>query len=292
MVLVLAACVACARSESPVAAAAACELPPLILVHGLDQGPELFAPLIAAIEKQGVPGACVHAIRLEPANGDNIRAAEAQLAPFVEAVLRETNRARATRRQPPIEKVYLLGHSMGALSARWYAAVLHPERVALFIATSGANHGTRWQCEHPFGAGHQQMCPPFAADAAHSALQFRLNGAPGPDVDETPHGLGNDSPGVHSVPADAARALVYLTLRTNDDRYILPADSLLLDGAGGLAREPDAALATATSPGNFLLRVQSGHDELLSSPAAVRWLAQVIRASAGQATVNDSKDRS
>ncbi len=238
---------------------------------------------------------CLHTIELTPANGDNIRAAELQIAPFIEDVLARSNLERAATGRPPIDKpidkVSLVGHSMGALSARWYAAVLHPERVALFIATSGANHGTTWRCESPFGEGHRQMCPPFAADAAQSALQFRLNGGPAADVDETPYGIGRDAPGVRSLRPDATRAIVYLTLRTADDGYIHPADSLLLDGAGGLARETDPELASQTLPGNFLLREPSGHDELLSSPAALRWLDQVLRAGSESPSANDLKDR-
>lgn len=252
-------------------------MPPLIFVHGLGQGSDIFAPAMAYLREHGVPDACLRAIELTPNDGDNILAAERQLAPFVENTLASLNAARATAGLDPLQKVQILGHSMGALSARWYAAVIAPARVATFISTSGANHGTDWQCASPYGPGHRQMCPAFARSRRESELQFRLNGAPGADVDETPFGSGRDAPGVERVAPDARRSIDYFTLRTPDDAYIVPAASLELDGAGGRAPIVDQVAVREISPGNFELRVRSDHDELLSSPDTLQWLLRIVR---------------
>ena len=272
---------ACTGGGPEPAPAEDCASTPVIFVHGLDQNAAIFAPAVAYLSAHGIGASCLHAVELSPRDGDNIRAAQEQIAPFVEDILGTTNRARAAAGLAPIDKVHLVAHSMGALSGRWYAAVLHPERVATFIATSGANHGTNWHCDRPIGPGHRQMCPAFAASAEHNALQFRLNGAPGPDVDETPYGVGRDSAGVRTVPPDGARSILYVTLHADGDPYVVPAASLLLDGAGWKNLQLDPALAAEPSPGNFQLRRPSGHDELLSSPAALRWLLQVLSQTTG-----------
>jgi hypothetical protein len=70
------------------------------------------------------------------------------------------------------------------------------------------------------------------------------------DVDETPYGIGKDSPGVTSTSPDSNNQILYVTIRTDMDEWISPADSAVLDGAGdaaghvqlgthGLPAEPD-----------------------------------------------------
>jgi pimeloyl-ACP methyl ester carboxylesterase len=268
---------ACGGSSGEPSAEPVCDMAPVIFVHGLGQGRDLFDPVIAYLREHGVPATCLHAIDLKPGDGDNIQAAEKQIAPFVEEVLERVNGARVAAGRAPLQKVQILGHSMGALSARWYTAVVAPGRIATFISTSGANHGTDWECSNPWGPGHRQMCPAFARSASESTLQFRLNGARGADVDETPFGVGRDAASVQRVPPDGQRAILYVTLRTADDPYIVPAPSLELDGAGGAALSVDAARVRESSPGNFVLRARSGHDELLSSADTLQWLLQVVR---------------
>lgn len=269
-------------AESSPPPLAVCDMPPVIFVHGLRQGSGIFAPVMAYLREHGVPAACLRAIDLEPNDGDNMLAAERQLAPLIEDTLARVNATRASAGLDPLQKVQILGHSMGALSARWYTAVVAPARVATFISTSGANHGTDWQCAGADGVGHRQMCPAFARSRAKSELQFRLNGTRRADVDETPFGAGRDAPGVMRVPPDAERAIVYFTLRVAGDEYVWPAASLELDGAGGATFPVGHDGVRESGPGNFLLRERSGHDELLSSPDALRWILQVVRPGASR----------
>jgi pimeloyl-ACP methyl ester carboxylesterase len=258
--------------EPETAATPACPSLPVIFVHGLDQGPGIFSRMIEHLSGNGYPRACLRAMKLVPANGSNIAAAEQQLAPAIEQALES---ARASR-------VHLVGHSMGALSARWYAAVLRPDRVASLVTTSGANHGTNWECAHPFGEGHFEMCPAFARDPERE-LQVKLNGGDPGSTDETPFGPGADGPGAASVRPDAQRSILYITIRAPGDLYILPNESLLLRGAGdpGLWI-PAVPGATETSPGNYLLPGSRGHDELLGERPALELLQRILAARNGQ----------
>jgi pimeloyl-ACP methyl ester carboxylesterase len=233
------------------------------------QDSSIFDRMILLLAEHGLPGECLHAFNYSSGNLPIQRAAESEFAPYVERVL-------AT--QSPGTRVNLVGHSMGALSTRWYAARLRPERVRVWISTSGANHGTDWDCPQPDGTGHGDMCPAFARNARESALQIGLNGQPGPDVDETPYGLGRDSDGVQSVPADQSRAILYLTVHVPDDPYIKPATSRLLGGAGGIALDlPGTARWQEESPGNYLIYTEpSGHDEVLRSDALADFVYRAI----------------
>jgi pimeloyl-ACP methyl ester carboxylesterase len=245
-----------------------------VFVHGLDQDPEIFDPLVAALERNGYARDCLHAIELKPATGSNREAAESMIAPYVEKLLASS----------PVGRVHLVGHSMGALSTRWYAAKIGPERVATLVTTSGANHGTDWECDDPHGIGHREMCPAFAGSATPgSSLQASLNGTRAAPIDETPFGPGEDAPNVSSVRPDATRSILYMTLRVRDDPYIVPAASLLLDGAGDptLPLEPIGNVEQ-TSPGNFLLPAGGGHDEILAAPETAELLYRILAARNGQ----------
>jgi pimeloyl-ACP methyl ester carboxylesterase len=174
--------------------------------------------------------------------------------------------------------VHLVGHSMGALAVRWYTSRIGGGAVASLITTSGANHGTNWNCDRQMGPGHREMCPAFAGTKAESRIQFGLNGMQGPDFDETPWGLGQDSEEVRAVPPEPTREIAYVTVRSRDDVYILPGESSELDGAGGVT-VPEAIRAPfeERSPGNFVTREVRGHDELLEAPEVMQLLLDLIQ---------------
>ena len=166
---------------------------------------------------------------------------------------------------------------MGALSARWYAAKLRPDRVRRWISLVGANHGTDVLCawsDH----GADDCCPAYAKTRKESIIQYALNGAPyGPDVDETPYGLGTDSPAVRSIPPDQHRKILYITLRTSPDKWIKPENSPILDGAGGLnVMIPENVQAKETSPGNILMTNRVGHDAMLSDANTMKLVKLIL----------------
>jgi pimeloyl-ACP methyl ester carboxylesterase len=270
---------AASASQPTEARTVSCPFGPVIFVHGLGQDSGIFQHLIGALEERGIPRACLHAIDYSTGNLPTRQAAENELAPYVERVIATLAPTAESAARRAAVRVNLVAHSMGALSARWYAARVRPERVRTWIATSGANHGTNWKCPQPANSGHGDMCPAFARSARESAVQFELNGSRGPDVDETPYGLGRDTAGVRSIPSDAARSILYLTVRTAGDPYVKPAASLLLDGAGGVAVGlPAGNPWREDPPGNFLYKEPSGHDEVLRSDFLADFVYRAISA--------------
>jgi pimeloyl-ACP methyl ester carboxylesterase len=256
-----------------------CPFGPVIFVHGLGQDSGIFQHLIGALEERGIPRACLHAIDYSTGNLPIREAAENELAPYVERVISAVAPTTESADRRAAVRVNLVGHSMGALSARWYAARVRPDRIRTWIAKSGANHGTNWKCPQPANTGHGDMCPAFARNAREGAVQIELNGTPGPDVDETPYGLGRDRAGVRSIPSDATRSILYLTVRTAGDPYVKPSASLLLDGAGGVAlRLPAGGRWREDQPGNFLFKEPSGHDEVLRSDFLADFVYRAISA--------------
>ena len=69
------------------------------------------------------------AVQVSPLNSNEVRGE--QLLARIEEILRETG----------AEKVNLIGHSQGALTAR-YAAAKRPDRVASVTSVAGPNHGS------------------------------------------------------------------------------------------------------------------------------------------------------
>jgi triacylglycerol lipase len=82
--------------------------------------------IISAL-RQG--GAVVFAVQVSPLNSSEVRGE--QLLARIEEILRETG----------AEKVNLLGHSQGSLTAR-YAAAKRPDWVASVTSVAGPNHGS------------------------------------------------------------------------------------------------------------------------------------------------------
>ncbi|BCX65924.1 MULTISPECIES: esterase/lipase family protein [Pseudomonas] len=104
---------------------------PLVLVPGmLGYVRLLLYPYwygIVSALRQG--GAVVFAVQVSPINSNEVRGE--QLLARIEEILRETG----------AEKVNLIGHSQGALAAR-YAAAKRPDRVASVTSVAGPNHGS------------------------------------------------------------------------------------------------------------------------------------------------------
>jgi len=278
LILLAVTCAACSGDAAPGAADpnAPCKGPAVIFVHGLGQDASIFRSTIAFFASKGVSQRCLVAVTITPSDASSVLAAETVVSREVRA-LRQALDASVPK---ACRKVHLVGHSMGALAVRWYVGRVGPaDGVASVITTSGANHGTDWKCDRPTGPGHREMCPAFAGTKADSRLQFGLNGMKGPDFDETPWGLGKDHEETRVVPPEAGREIAYATIRSRDDKYILPGTSSELDGAGGISiPEAGRPAFDEPTPGNFLARELAGHDELLESPQVMQLIYDLVEA--------------
>ena len=257
---------------------------PVFFVHGHGMPPESFNAMIAHLEKAGYPRLYLRTINLQPNNGANIPAAQKQIRPAIEQYLSEINDVLKTRRPEvaPKTKVDLLSHSMGALSTRWYAARLHPERVRVWLSLAGASHGSDVGCSF-HDPGGDDICPAYAKNERESDVQFQLNGKPHvPDVDETPYGIGTDSPGVRVIAPVGSRKILYATIRTTPDVWMVPEDSPVVDGAGapGL-RMPAGIKAKETSPGNVLMTNGIDHDAVLSDADSLKLVQSILEQADG-----------
>lgn len=256
------------------------DLTPVLLVHGSGLSSRSWSGFVDHLVAGGYPREYVAAVDIVPPDLSNVRAAEDVIAPAAAALLAAA--ATAARAAGAVEpapgRIDLVGHSMGAFSSRWYAARVAPERVRTWIGLAGANHGSDALAGLP-GDGNAEMVPAFARDATANPVQLELNGAPGAPVDESPYGLGRDTlEGVRSVPPDATRRILYLTVRLDPDRWIQPPASALLDGCGGDHVPAADASLVATSPGNFHL-VPTGleHDHVMDVPSVRTFLTAVLR---------------
>ncbi len=241
---------------------------PVLFVHGSGLDSSTWETMQSALRAAGYPRDWLHAIDMRPPDGDNVRSAEKFIAPAVEVLL---NAARQRADHPPVTRVDIVAHSMGAVSARWFAARMHPEKVRTLITLAGANHGTDALCGAT-GSGDRQMCPAFGGDS----VQRDLNGTPDAPLDETPYGLGADPSHVPRIEPDAARGILYLTLRIEPDRWIVPARSALLTGAGGAGSAHTHRYFRETSPGNWLFLGGVDHDTLPMDGAVIDWVARVL----------------
>ena len=252
---------------------------PVLMIHGTGLDATTWTPLITFLQGQNYPPAYLLAINLSPVGGYNGCAATDLIAPAVEQLLADATTAAQAAGQGGLAPttVDLVGHSMGAVSTRWYATKLRPDRVRTWIALTGANHGTNTLCAMPTGGGNIEMCPAFATSAAQSDIQVLLNGTPSAPADESPYGLGTDPEGVTSVPPDGTRAILYYTVRIDPDTWITPADSALLAGAGGPAISLSPILPiTETSAGTFLFTGAANHDNLPQNPNAMQLVFELL----------------
>jgi pimeloyl-ACP methyl ester carboxylesterase len=227
---------------------------PVLFVHGYGTDAAVFDGMVAHLEERGYPASYLKAVELDPNDGANIDAATRELAPAVEELVAATGGG-------PTAKIDIVAHSMGALSSRWYAAKLRPERVRTLLTVVGANHGTDELCGHDTG-GSADLCPAFADDPA-KAVQVGLNGTRDKPADETPYGLAPDRPGVRSVPADDTRAIRYVAVSIPDDQWIRPVASSALSGASPVPALPTGAKVTQTTPGNLMFGDPTDHDRIL-----------------------------
>ncbi|MFQ5544957.1 MAG: esterase/lipase family protein [Acidiferrobacterales bacterium] len=235
---------------------------PVLFVHGHGLGPGTWKELIAYLVNSGYPREYLYAIEIVPDKMANVPAATKVIAPAVTRLLANARRGanKADYKGEPPMRVDIVSHSMGAVSSRWYAVKLHPERVRTWIGLAGANHGTNALCNHT-DDGARDLCPAFAHSATRNPVQVTLNGTRAAPIDETPYGLGVDDKQVRRIPPAADRNIVYFTIRIEPDRWIKPERSALLDGAGGVSVDIPAGLPVReTRAGNFLMQGKLKHD--------------------------------
>ncbi len=255
---------------------------PVLFVHGSGLTAGTWDDMIGALLDDGYPPAYLRAVDMRPRDGDNVRAAERFIATGVERLLADSRAAVTASAcdSPAPARIDIVAHSMGAFSSRWYIRFIGGERVRLMVALAGANHGTDRLCGRS-GAGDRQMCPAFADAADPAVAQHRLNGTRQDPEDATPWGLGEDSADRNRMPPDGERRIAYITVRVEPDEWIEPAESALLDGAGGVETGDIGDIGglplRETSPGNYLFLGSASHDGLPYHPDLVRFVAAILR---------------
>ncbi len=250
---------------------------PVLMVHGSGMNASSWTALTVFLRRKGWPEEYLLAVDLAPDNGANIAAAEVQLQPAAEALLQRAARKAEAEGWKPPARLAVVGHSMGAVSGRWLAGWLMPERVAAFVAIAGANHGSIRLCGRD-AVGDLELCPAHAQEL-RSVLE-RLNGSAAAPADETRYGPAADSPGVASWRPTAAACIHWYTIRIDPDEWIVPAASARLAGSGGgtVARLP--AGIEAGAEGEFILRTGARHDDLPSTPAVMELVASLLGSAA------------
>jgi pimeloyl-ACP methyl ester carboxylesterase len=252
---------------------------PILFVHGHGLSPKYWDRMIARFAEAGYPQEYLLAVDIRPRRMSNISAAENFIAPAVDKLLSDARAASsAAGFGATLQRVDIIAHSMGAISSRWYAARIAPQKVRTWIAIAGTNSGTDAMCEH-HDDGARELCPAYAKSVAESKIQVELNGVPEVPKDATPYGVGADSPDVVSVRDSATRYILFLTVRAPDDEWIVPPGSAEIDGAGGIdVMLPKGLAVSETSPGNFLLEEASDHDMLPRNPVVIETVAAMLAA--------------
>jgi pimeloyl-ACP methyl ester carboxylesterase len=240
---------ACAGPQRPSVPANAV---PVLFVHGHGTSSEIFADMAEHFEERGYPVDHLHAVDLVPRDGSNIVAAEQAISVAVEQLLARSGATSG--------KVDIIAHSMGAVSGRWYATQLRPDRVRTLVTVGGANHGTDALCGYP-DAGAAELCPAFAE--VGNAVQVQLNGSPDAPSDETPFGRGVDRPDVTSSPPQPGMQIRYVAVLVPGDRWIQPNSSGELDGADPVHLLPEDVAVSQPRPGNLVFGEPTDHDLIL-----------------------------
>lgn len=247
---------------------------PVLMIHGSGMNSSTWTPLARHLRTHGWPEEYLLAVDLLPDNGANIAAAERQLAPAAQALLeRAAGRAASEGLDPP-RKLAVVGHSMGAVSGRWLAARLIPDRVAVFVAIAGANHGSSMLCGRT-GEGDKELCSTHSR-AGRSVVLEQLNGTEEAPTDETPYGPARDPPRVTRHPPDATACIAWYAVLIDPDEWVVPAASAHLAGSGGSSLGALPAGIERLREGEFVLRTPARHDDLPATPAVMELVASLL----------------
>lgn len=246
---------------------------PILFVHGHGLYPKDWDYLTNYFIGRSYPPEYLYALKIEPNTERNKIAAQDHIGPAVDRLLRVTGS----------KKVNIVSHSMGAVSSRWYASKIAPEKVNAWISIAGSNHGTNALCKYSDVAA-MEMCPAYSNDSVKNTIQTELNGDSPGKVDETPFGFGIDTKGVNRIAPNITRGIYYWTIRIAVDEWILPSESAILDGAGGIPLNDELPSYLAeTSPGNYLFEDKSffnkrpDHCSLLRNDKVAKLLFELIR---------------
>lgn len=185
---------------------------PVVFVHGYGADASHFDSLIARFRSAGYPLSSLFAISYQDPQGSNLESAQ-ELATFVQGVLAQTG----------APKIDLVGHSMGAVSARLFLK-LHGGAAVVrdFVSLAGANHGAlMWSCAWA-GEGACEMMTPYACEGEGNDVQFVLNGCltdqgRSAEADETPSDIGEGG------------GIAYLSLWSRSDGTVFPEESPCLN---------------------------------------------------------------
>lgn len=111
---------------------------PVVFVHGRNAPPAVWGTMEAAFEAQGYPAGRLFAFDYDTSQSTNETVA-GQLSAYVDQVLRQSGAGQ----------VDIVAHSLGSLSARWYAKFgAGGGKVRNLVTLGGPNHGTdlAWAC--------------------------------------------------------------------------------------------------------------------------------------------------
>jgi pimeloyl-ACP methyl ester carboxylesterase len=226
------------------------------------------------LEVRGYPPAYLLAVELRPSGGANIPAATEQLAPAVDQLLAQAGAAARQAGRAAPENIDLVAHSMGALSARYYA-LIRPDRVRTLLTLAGANHGSDRFCPPSDPPGARELCPAFASGPA-DGIQMILNGTLASAVDETPYGLGIDPPGRPSIAADSVRRTRYANIDARRDEWIVPDSSTHLAGTGGWSSALVLPEGIREHGAGRYVITGTDHDAIVRNPAAIALVAALL----------------
>jgi triacylglycerol lipase len=166
--------------------AAAARRDPVVLIHGYNSSPATWDKLVQRLKAAGYDAADIHRFGYHY-RASNVTTA-ALLADYIAAI--------------GAPRVDIVGHSMGALVARYYVKNLNGARaVDELISLAGPHHGSRTLAICSFAPSCREMLP-------GSAFLRALN-------------AGDETPG----------AVRYRTFYSKCDLLVLPYTSALLDGA-------------------------------------------------------------
>lgn len=251
---------------------------PILLVHGSGLDSSSWSALIGHLRSAGWPPEYLVAPDLVPSDGANLLAATTQLQPAAIRLMEQAAARAAQENWARPEKFAIVGHSMGTVSGRWLAAKLMPDRVAVFVAITGANHGTDALCGLA-GQGNDELCPAYPTSGQSFVLE-QLNGRAEAPLDETPYGPATDPPGVPAIPPTASACIAWYTIFIASDEWIVPAASARLVGAGGAELPLLPKDFDAVAPGEFRLNTRVRHDDVPASAAVIDLIRSLLSADA------------